>query len=241
MAKSIVVGNWKMHGSLASIDEFAAAWRPTDANCDVVLAPPFPYLAKVAEALPGTGVAAQDCSSHPGGAYTGEVAAPMLADLGCDWVILGHSERRQYHAETDALVASKLGAALDAGLRPIVCVGETLAQREAGDHEAVVAAQVLGSLAGAALDNVVIAYEPVWAIGTGVTATPEQANEMHGAIRALLSERFGETGSAIPLLYGGSVKPGNAAELFACEYIDGALVGGASLKAEDFAAIVGAA
>lgn len=241
MSESIIVGNWKMNGSRAQLAEFAAGWAPEDASATVVLAPPYPYLPLMAEHLPGVGLAAQDCSANDGGAFTGEVAADMLVDAGCQWVILGHSERREYHGESDALVAEKLAAALASGLRPIVCVGETLAQREAGEHEAVVSAQVLGSLGEADLSTVVVAYEPVWAIGTGVTATPEQANAMHGTIRALLVERFGDVGQRIPLLYGGSVKPGNAAELFACEFIDGALVGGASLKAADFAAIVGAA
>jgi triosephosphate isomerase len=241
MPKSIVVGNWKMHGSRDAVAGFAAAWQSLVDDVDVVLAPPFPYVADMSAALPVVGLAGQDCSAHLEGAFTGEVSASMLVDVGCKWVILGHSERRQHHGESDDLVAAKVAQAQKAGLTPIVCVGETLAQRESGEHEAVVAQQVLGSLDGADLSGLAIAYEPVWAIGTGVTATPEQAEAMHRAIRDLLTERFGESGQALPLLYGGSVKPENAAALFACANIDGALVGGASLKAADFAAIVDAA
>ena len=241
MPKSIVVGNWKMHGSRDAVASFAAAWQSLVDDVDVVIAPPFTYIADMAAALPVMGLAGQDCSVQRSGAFTGEVSAGMLADLGCDWVIVGHSERRQHQGETDALVAEKLNQAQAAGIKPIVCVGETLAEREAGDHEAVVTRQVLAALDSADLEQLAVAYEPVWAIGTGVTATPEQAEAMHGTIRALLTERFGGAGQQVPLLYGGSVKPDNAAALFACPNIDGALVGGASLKAADFAAIVDAA
>jgi triosephosphate isomerase len=166
----------------------------------------------------------------------------MLADLGCDWVILGHSERRAYHAESDELISAKLGAAIEAGLKPILCVGETREQREAGEAEAVVAGQLAGALAGhAALQGLVVAYEPVWAIGTGLTATPDQAQAMHAFIRAQLGGVDPIDAGAIRLLYGGSVKPGNAAELFSQPDIDGALVGGAALVAEDFQAIAEAA
>lgn len=237
----LVVGNWKMHGSLSAVREFAASWTAAPPQVRVAIAPPFPYLAALAEALPEVGLSAQDCSSQPDGARTGEVAASMLADLGCQWVIIGHSERRQYHGEAEALIAAKVSRALAAGLWPILCVGETLSQRESGEHEQVVASQLLGALAGMDVTSVVVAYEPVWAIGTGLTATPEQAEAMHCHLRQLLRRDFGDAASAVPLLYGGSVKPDNAAALFACENIDGALVGGASLKAADFAAIVGAA
>jgi triosephosphate isomerase len=241
MARTTIVGNWKMHGSTSSIEAFAAAWTVQRDDVDVVLAPPYPYLGQLAVALPGVGLAAQDCSAQVEGAFTGEVAAGMLADMGCGWVILGHSERRQYHAEASELVAVKLKQALNVGLKPIVCVGETLEQRRAGEHEAVVTGQLLASIGDSPVDTMLVAYEPVWAIGTGETATPEQADSMHAVMRQLLTERFGEAGAAVPLLYGGSVKPGNAAELFGCEHIDGALVGGASLKAPDFGAIVDAA
>ena len=176
------------------------------------------------------------------GAFTGEVSAEMLADLGCSWVILGHSERRQYHAESDSLVAAKLGAAVNAGLKPIVCVGETREQRESGEAESVVGTQIAGALSDQpALDGLVVAYEPVWAIGTGLTATPQQAQDMHAFIRESLQGIAGIDAVATRILYGGSVKPGNAAELFGQRDIDGALVGGAALVAEDFRAIVKAA
>jgi triosephosphate isomerase len=176
------------------------------------------------------------------GAFTGEISAEMLADLGCSWVILGHSERRQYHQESDSLVAAKLGAAVKAGLKPIVCVGETREQREGGEAQAVVGAQIAGALSDqAALAGLVVAYEPVWAIGTGLTASPQQAQDMHEFIRDSLGSIDGLDAAATRVLYGGSVKPGNAEELFAQPDIDGALVGGAALVAEDFRAIVEAA
>ena len=176
------------------------------------------------------------------GAYTGEVAADMLVDQGCRWVILGHSERRQYHAESDEQVAAKLDAAVASGLRPIVCVGETREQRESDQAEAVVGAQLTGALAGrASLAGLVVAYEPVWAIGTGLTASPQQAQDMHAFIRSCLGDIDGVDGAATRVLYGGSVKASNAAELFAQPDIDGALVGGAALVAEDFLAIIDAA
>jgi triosephosphate isomerase len=185
-------------------------------------------------------VGGQNCSEHVEGAYTGEVSAAMLAELGCHWVILGHSERRQYFAESDDKVAAKAAAARDAGLVPILCVGETLAEREAGDAQAVVTGQ-LAALAADLKGSDVIAYEPVWAIGTGQTASPEQAQEMHACIRAFLREHAAESADAIRLLYGGSVKAENASELFSQEDIDGGLVGGASLKVDEFTAIIEAA
>jgi len=250
MRQPLVVANWKMHGSRAGIEALldgVLADSPAVVAA-VAVCPSFIHLAQVIERCAGTavGVGAQDCSDRDEGAYTGDIAASMLADLGCDRVILGHSERRQYHGETDALVAAKLAAAAAAGLGSIVCVGETREQREAGEAEAVVAAQLTGALAeftGPA--ELVVAYEPVWAIGTGLTATPEQAQEMHAFIREALAGMPGLAGrqqaAATRILYGGSVKAANAAQLFAQPDIDGALVGGASLVAEEFLAIVGAA
>lgn len=247
--KKLVVGNWKMHGSRAANAELLqgllAADLPASApRADVAVCPPFVYLAEVVGALQGSAIAvgSQDVSVQAQGAFTGEVAGPMLRELGVRYAIVGHSERRTYHAESDQLVADKARAALAHDLVPIVCVGETLAEREAGQTEAVVGRQlqaVIDTL-GADLARVVVAYEPVWAIGTGKTASPEQAQAVHAFLRARLSQA--QAGAAsVPLLYGGSVKPDNAAELFAQTDIDGGLIGGASLKAADFAAIARAA
>jgi triosephosphate isomerase len=246
MRQSLVAGNWKMHGSRASVDELLDGLLRADlpGGVEVAVCPAYVHLAQALGLCRNSAVAvgAQDCSHMQSGAFTGEVSAEMLVDQGCRWVILGHSERRQYHAESDELVAAKVTAAVQAGLSPIVCVGETREQREAGEAEAVVAAQVLGALSSQAdLPGLVIAYEPVWAIGTGLTATPEQAQAMHAFIRQRLDEVSGVEAGAIRILYGGSVKAGNAAELFAQADIDGALVGGASLVAGDFLAIIGAA
>jgi triosephosphate isomerase len=214
---------------------------------DVVLCPPFTGLQAVGEALAGTPIAlgAQNMHWESEGAFTGEVSPEMILTAGCTYVILGHSERRQYFAETDEQVNRKLKAALRAGLAPILCVGETLAQREAGQIEAVVLGQVRAALQGvgeADLPKIALAYEPVWAIGTGRTATPAQAEEVHRLIRSSLRQRYGqEVAEALRLQYGGSVKPENAAELFAQPNIDGGLIGGAALKADSFAAIVKAA
>jgi triosephosphate isomerase len=246
MRELLVVGNWKMNGSRASVDallgDLVGALPAT--GPEIAVCPTFVHLDRALQ-LCGSApisVGAQDCSHTDSGAYTGEVAPDMLADLGCRWVILGHSERRQYHGESDELVAAKLAAAIEAGLRPIVCVGETRDQREAGDAESVVGAQLGGALEGQAkLDDLVVAYEPVWAIGTGLTATPEQAQDMHAFIRGFMGEIAGVDAAATRILYGGSVKAGNAAELFEGPDIDGALVGGASLVADDFLAIVNAA
>lgn len=213
----------------------------------VAVCPPFISLHGVAEVVQGTpvGLGAQNMHPEPEGAFTGEVSAAMLRSVGCRYVILGHSERRQYFAEDDAFVNRKVLAALANGLVPIVCVGETLAQRREGRVEDVVSTQVRGGLAGVKVDDpaqLVIAYEPVWAIGTGETATPEQAQEVHALIRRLLTEQFGEEKArGIQVLYGGSVKASNAAEIFAQPDVDGGLIGGASLKAAEFAAIVQAA
>lgn len=233
-----------MNGSRQLVSELLeaiAAAAPRFQHTGIGICPPFPYVSDVAARCAGTALlaGAQDLSEHDAGAYTGEVSGAMLAELGCDLVIVGHSERRQYHRESAAQVARKFAAALQHGLRPILCVGETLEQRDAGDTAAVVGAQlgaVLELCGGAALGRGVVAYEPVWAIGTGRTATPQQAQEIHAQLRAQLREAQAPA-DQIPLLYGGSVKPGNAAELFAQPDIDGGLIGGASLQAEDFLAI----
>jgi triosephosphate isomerase len=246
MRQMLVVGNWKMHGSRASVAALLGevlGSMPAGA-AEVAVCPSYVHLAQAVQQCAGSAVAvgAQDCSSMPSGAYTGEVSAQMVADQGCRWVILGHSERRQYHSEPDSLVAAKLGAAVAAGLQAIVCVGETREQRERGEAEAVVAGQLRGALEGQpSLAGLVVAYEPVWAIGTGLTASPDQAQAMHACIRACLSGVAGIDATATRVLYGGSVKAGNAAELFAQQDIDGALVGGAALNAGDFLAIVRAA
>lgn len=243
--RQLVVGNWKMHGSHPANAELLAgitAARPFGA--DVAVCVPFPYLSETAVALAATDIrwGAQDCSAHEQGAYTGEVSAAMLLEFGCRYAIVGHSERRQYHAESDQLVADKAKAALARGVTPIVCVGETLAQREAGETEAVVKRQlsaVIHALAHCA-GEMVVAYEPVWAIGTGRVATPEQAQAVHALLRAQLAAATPRA-AQMTLLYGGSVKPDNAAALFSQPDIDGGLIGGASLKAADFVAICRAA
>ena len=245
MRQSLVVANWKMHGSAASARALLEKLLPGVAGigAEVVVCPPFVHLPLALELATGSAmeVGGQNCSEHEGGAYTGEVAATMLADLGCQWVVLGHSERRQYFAESSELVAAKYRMAHGAGLQPIVCVGETLQQREQGRAEDVVAGQLQVLMEKPLLPSDVIAYEPVWAIGTGRTASPAQAQAMHAFIRSTLRKHCGETAGQIRLLYGGSVKAANAAELFGQEDIDGGLVGGASLNAEEFAAIVSAA
>jgi len=245
MRKKLVVGNWKMHGSRPQNAELLAAIvaaRPF--ACDVAVCVPFPYLGETAVALAGSELrwGAQDCSAHAQGAYTGEVSAAMLAEFGCRYAIVGHSERRALHGESDQLVAEKAKAVLARGLTPIVCVGETLAQREQGLAHEIVKRQlsaVIHELAHCA-GEMVVAYEPVWAIGTGVTATPEQAQEMHALIRTQLRAATAHA-DAMTLLYGGSVKPDNAAALFGQADIDGGLIGGASLKAADFVTICRAA
>ncbi len=247
--KKLVVGNWKMHGSRAFNAELiqgllVADLATTAPNADVAVCPPFVFLADVADALQGTAIAVgtQDISAQTQGAYTGEVAGPMIREFGATYAIVGHSERRSYHGESDQLVADKAKAALAHGLTPIVCVGETLAEREAGQTEAVVGRQlqaVIDTL-GADIARVVVAYEPVWAIGTGKTASPAQAQAVHACLRAQLVQAT-SSAADIPLLYGGSVKPDNAVELFSQPDINGGLIGGAALKAADFAAIARAA
>jgi triosephosphate isomerase len=248
MRKKLVAGNWKMHGSRSMAEGLVreiAQGKPADIN--VLVCPPVPYLATLVAAHAGSGVAfgAQDISEHEGqGAYTGEVAAAMVADVGAQWTLVGHSERRHYHHESNEQVARKFAAARAAGLTPILCVGETLEQREAGETEAVIARQLQAvfSLNGlASFDTAVIAYEPVWAIGTGRTASPQQAQDVHAFIRSQLDQGDAMIARLTRLLYGGSVKAANAAELFAQPDVDGGLIGGASLVAADFLAICHAA
>jgi len=239
-----------MHGSLganaALIAEVKAGLLDFAAGVDMAVCVPAPYLAQVQALLIGSPLAlgAQDVSAHAAGAYTGEVAAPMLAEFACQYVIVGHSERRAYHGETDAVVAAKALAALEAGLSPIVCVGETLAEREAGRTGEVVGRQldaVLARLDRIALEKIIVAYEPVWAIGTGKTATPAMAQEVHAQLRARLAHKDVAAAARVQIIYGGSMKPDNAKELLAMPDIDGGLIGGAALKAADFLAIAQAA
>lgn len=248
MRQKIIAGNWKLNGTVAGTEALIKELLAGDFNTEratVVVCPPFTSLyvaAKLLEASP-IALGAQDMSQHQSGAYTGEVAADMLLTVGVSYVILGHSERRQYHAEDDRLVNAKAKAALSAGLTPIICVGETLEQREAGQTEQVVGQQVDGTLAGLSAGLIaksVLAYEPIWAIGTGKTATPEMAQTVHKFIRQEVAEADAAAAETLPILYGGSVKPGNAHDLLTQPDIDGALVGGASLKAADFVAIINA-
>jgi triosephosphate isomerase (TIM) len=236
MARSrLVAGNWKMHGSRASIQALLDSLLqgiPKEARVGCAVCVPFPYLGLVAERLRGSSIAwgAQNLSEHAQGAYTGEVSAAMLAEFGCRYVLVGHSERRQLYGETDGQAAAKFAAVKKAGMTPILCVGETLEERDAGQTEAVVARQ----LGAVEFKDAVLAYEPVWAIGTGRNATPEQAQAVHAFLRRKVS-------SDTPILYGGSVKPQNAAAIFAMPDVDGGLIGGASLVAKDFLDIVKAA
>jgi len=241
MRRKLVVGNWKMHGSrVANAELLAAVLAARPFGLDVAVCPPAVYLSEVAATLAGGDIrwGAQDVSSHEQGAYTGDISAAMLQEMGCRYAIVGHSERRAYHAESDALVAQKAQAALARGVTPIVCVGETLSEREAGQTEAVVKRQlsaVIHTLAHCAAE-MVVAYEPVWAIGTGRTASPEQAQAVHAVLRTQLQAATGRA-DQMTILYGGSVKADNAAQLFAQPDIDGGLIGGAALKAADFIAI----
>lgn len=246
MGKKLIAGNWKMNGGLAAnealLEAIKAGIGSTAPASDVAVAVPAPYLAQVAALVQGSpiGLAAQDVSAQASGAYTGEVAVSMLQDFAVRYALVGHSERRQYHGETDETVALKAQRLLAAGITPIVCIGETLAQREAGETAAVVQAQLAAVLEKNAADasRLIVAYEPVWAIGTGRTATPEQAQEVHALLRAQL-QAAGAQG--VRLLYGGSMHAANAAQLLAQPDIDGGLIGGASLKAPDFLSIVAAA
>ena len=249
MRQPLVAGNWKMNGSLAGVRELLAgikAGKSQVGKAEIAVCPPFVFIAEVQQQLEGTGIAwgGQNLSTESSGAYTGEVSASMLRDFGCKYVIVGHSERRSYYGEDDALVARKYAVARAAGLVPILCIGETLEQRESGVTQQVIAKQVdaVMNLEGAAaLADGVIAYEPVWAIGTGVTASPEQAQEVHAFIRSRVAVRDAAVAEGLRILYGGSMKPDNAAELMAKADIDGGLIGGASLKASDFLGICTAA
>jgi triosephosphate isomerase len=249
MRAGLVAGNWKMHGSLAANQALLVALKAQLGQREGVryaVCVPYPYLNQVATVLAGSPVSwgAQNLSEHDVGAHTGEVSGAMLKDFGCRYVIVGHSERRGLHGETDQQVAAKFMAAQRVGLTPILCVGETLDQRERGDTEAVVGRQleaVLNAAGVAGIANAAIAYEPVWAIGTGKTATPAQAQGMHEFIRGLVAKRDKGLAAEASILYGGSVKPGNARELFAMPDVDGGLIGGASLVAADFVAICEAA
>ena len=244
--RKLVVGNWKMNarrGMASMLAQAVAAKSPNGVDC--VLCVPFPYLESVGAAISGTALklGAQDVSDCDDGAYTGEVSAGMLQDVGCEFVIVGHSERRQRHGESSALVAAKCARAIEAGVTPIVCIGETLEAREADQTLAVIADQLAPvlELGADSLTKLVIAYEPVWAVGTGLPATVDQAVEVHRSIRETLRQRAADVASNIPLLYGGSVKPATAAALFAGEDIDGGLIGGASLDRDQYLAICQAA
>ncbi len=249
MRKCLIAGNWKMNGSAAFTDELITAIVAGLSGreaAEVLVCPPFPYLPAVAAKLSGTAVllGAQNVSQHPTGAYTGEIAADMLKDVGCEYVIVGHSERRAMLGESNEIVAGKFAAAQKGGLKPILCVGETLEQREADRTEQVIGEQlqaVLESSGIAGLGGAVIAYEPVWAIGTGRTATPDQAEQVHRYIRELLAAKDKSVASKTQILYGGSMKGNNAAGLLDMPDIDGGLIGGASLKADEFLSIVAAA
>jgi triosephosphate isomerase len=246
MKKKLIAGNWKMNGSIASNEALVNALIAgmSDSECLVTVCVPAPYLAQVQAIVANSGIdlGAQDVSQHESGAFTGEVSAAMLRDFGARYAIVGHSERRQYHGESDALVASKAQRALAAGITPIVCVGETLAEREAGQTEEVVKRQLAAVIHtnGHCISEIVVAYEPVWAIGTGKTASPEQAQQVHAVLRAQLKAAT-EHADRVHILYGGSMNAANAVQLLSQPDIDGGLVGGAALKAADFLTIIAAA
>lgn len=243
--RALVAGNWKMNGLKASSSEITHLndlISTSGANCDVLICPPFTLISTlVAIGAKNVPIGAQDCHMNVSGAHTGDVSAQMIKELGCDYIIVGHSERRADHGESNDIVKAKAAAAQDAGTTAIICVGETIAEREAGKTIDVVSDQVKGSIPStASAENTIIAYEPVWAIGTGKVPTADDVKEVHKAIRALLVARFGDSGNQIRILYGGSVKASNAEELMAVPNVNGALVGGASLKAEDFYGIISA-
>ncbi len=246
MRKKIVAGNWKMNTDICEGKELVKGIIEMSGNLPsgvkLIVAPPFTHLCSVGKLLEGTPIAlgAQNCADHSKGAYTGEVSASMLKSVHCSYVILGHSERREYYGETSAKLVEKIKLALEEGIAPIFCIGERLEEREAGNHFEVVRKQieeVLYVLTPEQMANIVIAYEPVWAIGTGKTASSEQAQEIHEYVRKVVAAKFGKLAEEISILYGGSCKPSNAKELFACKDIDGGLIGGAALKAEDFIGI----
>ncbi len=249
--KKLIAGNWKMNGSLVANEALMRALAnglDVQAACDIAVCVPAPYIAQVLALtsadlrLAGVALGAQDVSTHTAGAYTGEVSAPMLRDLGCRYAIVGHSERRQYHAESDDVVADKARAALAAGITPIVCVGETLGEREAGHTEEVVKRQLAAVIHvnGHCISEIVVAYEPVWAIGTGKTASPQQAQSVHAVLRAQLKAASDQS-ARVKILYGGSMNAANVASLLSQPDIDGGLIGGAALKAPDFLSIIAAA
>ncbi|PZX18540.1 triosephosphate isomerase [Palleronia aestuarii] len=243
--RKLAAGNWKMNGTAADMAEIETlAQERSDATCEVLVCPPATLLERLARACEGgpVVVGGQDCHAEEKGAHTGDVSAAMLKDAGASYVILGHSERRQDHGETNEIVRAKTKAAWDAGLTAVICVGETLSEREASNTLDLISGQLAGSIPDKANGhNLVVAYEPVWAIGTGKVPTTDQIGEVHSMIRAKLEKRFGEgVGRSVRILYGGSVKPDNAAEIFAVSHVDGALVGGASLKAKDFGGIIAA-
>ena len=250
MRKNIVAGNWKMNTTVAEgvalAKEVNDALAQNKANCDVVICVPFTHLASVAAVIDQNilGLGAENCADHTSGAYTGEVSAPMVASTGAKYVILGHSERRQYYGETSAILRDKIALALANNLTPIFCIGEVLEERENGTYNEVVKTQIeeaLFNLSAEDFSKLVLAYEPVWAIGTGKTATADQAEDMHAHIRATIAAKYGqEVADNTSILYGGSCKPSNAAELFAKPDVDGGLIGGASLKCADFMGIVSA-
>ncbi len=250
MRRTLIAGNWKMNASLSGniklLDAIKAGAADVAEGCDLLVCVPAPYLAQCQAELRGSGVAwgAQTVSEHDSGAYTGDVAAAMLLEFGCSHVIVGHSERRTYHGESNAAVAKKVVQALKSGLTPIVCVGETLAERQANRTDAVVGEQLDAVLEAVQPDDVarlVVAYEPLWAIGTGITATPRMAQTVHEVLRAKIAAKNAGAAPHVRILYGGSMKPDNAGQLLAMPDIDGGLIGGASLKAEDFLAIAQAA
>ena len=250
LPKPLIIGNWKMHGSLGDNAQFVQTLardfpQLADADLSMAICPPFPYLAQLREALPAhVAVGAQNVNAQASGAHTGEVSLIMLEDFGCRYVLLGHSERRHSYGDTDPVVAEKFAAVINSQLTPVLCVGETLEERESDQTKAVVSRQiqsVIDRVGVQGLEDAVIAYEPVWAIGTGKTASPEQAQAVHAHIRRLIAGQDSALAQRLPILYGGSVKPDNAAELFGQTDINGGLVGGASLKAESFGAICVAA
>ena len=241
MARKLIVGNWKMNGSLAMNAEFLEGIKAglAGVDCDLAVCVPFPYLAQCQHALEGTGIAlgAEDVSAHAVGAYTGQVSTRMLLDFDCKYAIVGHSERREYCNESDELVANKVQRALAGGLTPIVCVGESLKEKDAGQTEAVVSRQintVLSVLEEREVCDIVVAYEPVWAIGTGKTPTPEMVKDVHALMRELMIRKNPDAAERVRILYGGSMKPSNAEEFLKMRDIDGGLIGGAALKASDF-------
>ncbi|WP_460840425.1 triose-phosphate isomerase [Noviherbaspirillum agri] len=248
MRRKLIAGNWKMNGSLAANEVLLNGIKAElgQSACAVAVCVPAPYFAQCQSTLSGSPVmwGGQDISTHESGAYTGEVSGAMLKDFGCAYVIVGHSERRSYHGESDELVALKVVSAIKAGLTPILCVGESLAQREAGQTESVVGRQmdvVLAAISASDVGKLVVAYEPVWAIGTGKTATPQMAQEVHAMLRSRLAAKNATEAEKVQILYGGSMKPENAKDLLAMADIDGGLIGGASLKVSDFLAIIKAA